>query len=100
METLDEARARLAARIDDPKVRFVPGLADDLRALLVVVDELGRRTSTLAAFALRKHFWPASAVHRAQLQALMEMGAEPTVVGRIGTHSDGCLCEHCMGHSG
>lgn len=76
---------------------LVPGLADDLRAIVEVVDELERRTSALAGFALRKHFWPQSAVNKAQLQSLMVMGTDPATVARIASHGERCVCEQCMG---
>lgn len=97
MDALAKARKRLSSRISDPKVMFVPGLADDLRAIDAAFEEIERRTSNLAAFALRKHFWPLSQVNKAQLQALIEMGTEPATVARIGTHGERCLCSECMG---
>lgn len=97
MDALTKARKRLSSRIADPKVKFVPGLSEDLRAMLDAIDELDRRTSNLAAFALRKHFWPLSQVNTAQLRALTEMGTEPATVGRIGTHGERCVCCECMG---
>lgn len=97
MDALAEARKRLSSRLRDSKVMLVPGLADDLRAIEGAFEEIDRRTSNLAAFALRKHFWPLSQVNKAQLQALMAMGAEPATVGRIGTHPERCVCSECIG---
>lgn len=97
MDALAKARKRLSSRISDPKVMLLPGLADDLRAIDAAFEEIERRTSILAAFALRKHFWPLSIVNKAQLQALTVMGDEPSTVARVATHGERCTCEQCMG---
>lgn len=97
MAALAKARERLAARIRDPKLLMVPGLQDDLRAIVGALDELELRTATLAAFALRKHYWPLSQVHPGQLKALIEMGTDPATVARVATHGERCTCYECMG---
>jgi hypothetical protein len=90
------ARKALSSRINDPKVKFVPGLADDLRAILAAFDECDRRTSVLAAVALKKHFWPDAGLSKEHFAVLEEMGAEPATVSRVGKHGKDCLCEQCM----
>jgi hypothetical protein len=96
VDALAKARKVLSSRSSDVRLRFVPGLAEDMRALGEAFEEIDRRISVLAAVVLRKHYWPDAAVHTAQLRALMEMGAEPAAVGRIGTHGETCGCEACM----
>lgn len=120
MDALNRLRGRLASRIRDPKIALVPGLADDLRSISEGFEELrerlqavervahsptdvtdklaslDERTSALAAFALRKHFWPRSAVSSSNLRRLMEMGGDASTA----SHGERCICEQCMGHGG
>lgn len=48
MDALQAARERLAARIKDTRIKLVPGLADDLRAILGAFSELETRVSIVA----------------------------------------------------
>src|SRR5688572_24946253 len=100
VDALAQARKRLSSRITDSRLRFFPDLQEDLRAVLAAFDEIEKRTSALASFALRKHFWPQSQVSRLQLSALMEMGTDAETVARIAIHGATCTCEECMGHGG
>lgn len=97
MDALIAARRRLKFRISQPQALLVPGLKDDLRAVDEAFEDVERAVATLAAFMLRKHFWPNSPVNKAQLEAVMRMGAESAAVGRVGTHGDRCTCSECMG---
>lgn len=100
MDALSEARARLSSRISDKRLLMVPGLSDDLRAILAAFEELEQRATdlecraaNLAAFSLRKHYWPMSPALNEQLCALIDMAK-----GALGpTHSERCLCSECMG---
>ena len=96
VDALTKAREVLARRIADPKLLLMPDLKADLRAILEAFEEIDERTSALAAFALRKHFWPASAVSSSNLRRLMEMGGE----AKTASHDQRCICEQCMGHGG
>jgi hypothetical protein len=97
MDALAKARKRLSSRLADPKVKFMPGLADDLRAIDDAFEHIERSLANLAAFALRKHFWPMSQVHPGQLKALTELGTDPATVARVAQHGGICTCSECMG---
>lgn len=97
MDALTQARKQLADRLKDPKVKMLPGLADDLRAIDAAFAHVQLALSNLAAFSLRKHFWPMSQVHPGQLKALTELGTDPATVARIAQHGERCTCEQCMG---
>lgn len=92
---LEIARCRLLARIGELRLSIVPGLREDLSALVDALDELDRRTCALAAFALTKHYWPDSPVHSAEMKALAEMGEHAATRYRV-AHETGCLCAECF----
>lgn len=96
MDALKVACEALAARIIDPKARFIPGLADDLRAVLLAFEELDRRTELLASCVLQKHYWPSSKLTKRGRDALIAFGAEAATVGRRADHSPICTCSECM----
>lgn len=94
MDALTRARQVLAARVIDPKVKFVPGLADDLRAILGGFTELQRRVEILAACALRVSY--GAAQPRSHVQALADMGEEAAAIKRALEHGGQCCCVDCM----
>jgi hypothetical protein len=94
VDELAAVRKRLQERIGSVQVRYVPGLSDDLAAMLAAFGELERRTASLAAFALRSDFGVTK--HRAQLEGLAKMGHEPETVLRVFQHGQGCTCADCM----
>lgn len=96
MDALREARDKLSSRISDPKVRFVPGLADDLKSIANAFAELERRTSMLAAVVLRKHYWPGSPIQKSEVDGLTAMGQDAETIARIASHGDTCCCELCL----
>lgn len=96
MDELKKARRRLADRIADIRVRMVPGLVEDLSAIMLAFDEIDRRTSVLAAVVLRKHFWPHGALPLHSVNALIAMGDEAEEQARRATHGDRCTCSACL----
>lgn len=94
MDALTRARQVLAARVTDPRVKFVPGLADDLKAILGGFTELQRRVEVLAAVTLRASY--GAAQPRSHVDALAAMGEEPAAIKRALEHGGQCCCSECM----
>ena len=92
---LAAARKVLAARVNDPKVKFIPGLSDDLRAILGAFDEIDRRIGVCASVLMAKHFAQTS-LHPAEVQALSELSDVARARYREGTHDCACTCSQCM----
>jgi hypothetical protein len=93
---LKETRKALAARISDPRTRIIPGMVDDLRAILGGFEDLERRVGTLATIVLRKHYRPDQPMHEALWKSLSDMSDSAGVEYRIGLHGDRCTCVECM----
>jgi len=93
-----KARKLLSSRITDVRIRFIPGLADDLRAIDGAFADIESGLATLAAVMLRKHYWPDAALPQSQFEALATMGQESAAIQRVAmpSHPPGCLCNLCF----
>lgn len=96
MDALAKARKVLEARVADKKTLYIPGLADDLRAVLGGFDELQNRTAMLAAVVLQKHYWPTSRLSRHEIDELARFGTDAAAAQRIAEHGQWCTCEACF----
>jgi len=95
IDPINTARARLAARIADPRVKMI-GLADDLRALLDAIECLEQRAGVLASVMLSKHYWPDRPLHQAEWDELQNMSARARALYGIGQHEQACRCVQCV----
>jgi len=96
LDPLAEVRKRLAARITDPKSMLLPGLREDLSAIMGALTELERRIGVVAVVELQKHYRPACNLHEAVWKSLAEMSDHARAVYRIGVHGERCVCIECM----
>lgn len=90
MDALTKAREVLSSRLKDKKIMFVPGLAEDLRAIDNAFAEIDVRTRVLASIILRRHYWPESSIKPPHFEKLVAL-AEPTT-----KHATNCLCRDCF----
>lgn len=94
MDALERARRVLSARVADPKVKFVPGLVDDLKAILGAFEEVARRTDALASAHLL--LLSKASLHPGHADYLGEMGPKSADILRMWRHGERCTCGECM----
>jgi hypothetical protein len=56
LDGLERAKKTLVNRINSMQVTMIPGLRDDLRAILGGFEELERRIGVVAHVVVRKHY--------------------------------------------
>jgi hypothetical protein len=88
LDGLERAKKMLSKRINDPKVMFVPGLKDDLRAILDGFEEIERRVATVASVVVRKHFG------ESKLDETTWLAVERIAAGA--KHGPDCKCMRCL----
>lgn len=95
MDELTKAKDALNKRSRDPRLRMVPGLADDLRAIGDALGELERRIGVLAVVEVHAHHNPTVPLHAAVWKSVSEMSDHARALYEIRSHGEHCVCEQC-----
>jgi hypothetical protein len=88
LDGLDRAKKTLVARINSMQVTMIPGLRDDLRAILGGFEELERRIATVASVVVRKHYGEKT------LDETTWLAVDRIAAGA--KHGPDCKCPRCL----
>jgi len=93
---LKEAKDALRKRLTDKRLVMVPGLREDLAAILGGFEDLERRTGVLAAFLANLATDPESGLLPAEVAAIAAMSDHARARLRAWSHGARCTCADCM----